>query len=292
MTNFEWWPERHAETVRSLNVKQESYADLFLPLDFIKDTVLPSIAATFVGLCCVYFVAYVFIADLVIGPETEKSSDYLFKKRKVCYQMTNLLTNLALSGAGLYYEYQIQNQEVSSQETIKGFEHLVCFSAWQLGYQFWAIPIGLFYVKESPLMLVHHVAVIFCSCMSGFLNNGFRYWTPFFYGIIEVSSVPLAIMNGFKENPHLIERYPTQYSNIRKIFALSFLYVRIAMFVPRQYLYLRDHMLLFTDSSLIWYKVFMSTVWLSSVTLLGLQLFWASLIIKGLLGANGRKKTA
>jgi len=278
MIQFELWPENHAETVRSMNAKVETYADLFLPWEFIRASVLPTIAATFVALCLVYFTAYFFIADYLTDRDDSK---YHFKKRKICYQLTNLLTNAGLGLAGLYWEIEMQKEETSTQDTVTGHHNLVYFSAWQLGYQLWAIPVGLFLVRESLPMLVHHFTVIMVASMSGFLNNGFRYWTPFFYGLIELSSVPLAVMNAFKENPHLMDRYPVQYTRVRMVFALSFLYLRIIMFVPRHFMYLRDQMLLWTDSHLFWYKFFMAACCISSAVLLFLQLFWASFIVKG-----------
>lgn len=280
MVRFEWWPENHAETVRSMNAQVETYADLFLPSEFIRESVLPTVATTFAALCLVYFAAYLFIADYLIDGNDSK---YHFKKRKICDQFTNLLTNAVLGFSGLLCEFEMQKEDTTTQETVTGHHTLVYFSAWQLGYQLWAIPVGLLFVRESLPMLVHHFTVIMVAAMSGFLQNGFRYWTPFFYGLIELSSVPLAVMNAFKENKHLIERYPVHYARVRAVFAFSFVYLRIVMFVPRHYMYLRDQMLLWTDSHLFWYKVFMAACWISSAVLLFLQLFWASIIVKGML---------
>ena len=289
MKNFEWWPENHAETIRSLNNNVESYRDLFLPKEFIAETVLPAVGVTFVGLSFVYLVAYHFLAHRVVAATDES---FHFKKRKFAYQVTNLCTNLGLGLFGLYYEFTLWSspREISTQETVQGFNHLVYFSAWQLGYQLWAIPLGMFYVNEALPMLAHHFTVVVVSCMSGFLVNGFRFWTPFFYGLIELSSVPLAVMNTFKENPHLIGQYPSLYSTIRLVFAITFLYVRIVLFVPRKYMFLRDHMLLFTASDILPYKIFMSAVWISAFLLLLLQLFWATLIVKGLFVMRRSKK--
>ena len=279
MIEFAWWPETHVETVRSLNNHVETYSDLLLPWEFIRENVIPVVLQTFATLWLVYLVAYLFLADLVLD---RNDPGYMFKKRKVCYQLTNLLNNSGLGLAGLYYEFQMQKEATTSQETVSGNLHLVFFSAWQLGYQLWAIPVGLFWVKESVPMLLHHFTVIMVSSMSGFLDNGLRYWTPFFYGLIELSSVPLAVMNAFKENQHLIALYPVLYQRVRLVFALSFLYLRVVMFVPRHYMYLRDQLLLWMDSQLFWYKAFMAACWISSVILLLLQLYWASIIVKGL----------
>ena len=291
MIEFAWWPETHVETVRSLNNHVETYSDLLLPWEFIRENVIPVVLQTFATLWLVYLVAYLFLADLVLD---RNDPGYMFKKRKVCYQLTNLLNNSGLGLAGLYYEFQMQKEATTSQETVSGNLHLVFFSAWQLGYQLWAIPVGLFWVKESVPMLLHHFTVIMVSSMSGFLDNGLRYWTPFFYGLIELSSVPLAVMNAFKQNKHLIDLYPVHYQRVRVVFALAFLYLRVVMFVPRHYMYLRDQMMLWRDCPLFWYRVFMAACWISSVVLLLLQLYWASIIVKGLMAVQYKdlKKTS
>jgi TLC domain len=165
----------------------------------------------------------------------------------------------------------------------------VVFSAVQIGYQLWAIPLGLYYVQESWPMLLHHGTVVVCASMSGFLTLGFRYWTPFFYGLVELSSVPLAVMNCCKDHVVLQQRYPTFYGRVRLAFAISFLYIRVVLFVPRQYYFLRDHYLLFSTSPIRLYQAYMATVWLSSFFLLNLQLYWASLIVQGLLGLRNRR---
>lgn len=280
MIDFEWWPETHVETVRSMNNHVETYSDLLLPWELIQGNVLPVVLQTFATLWMVYLVGYLFLADLVLD---RNDPGYTFKKRKVCYQLTNLLNNSGLGLAGLYYEFQMQKEATTPQETVNGNLHLVFFSAWQLGYQLWAIPVGIFFVKESPPMLLHHFTVIMVSSMSGFLDNGLRYWTPFFYGLIELSSVPLAVMNAFKENKRLIALYPVHYQRVRLLFAVSFLYLRVVMFLPRHYMYLRDQALLWMDSELFWYRVFMAACWISSVILLLLQLYWALIIVKGML---------
>lgn len=268
------WTESHANEVASLNVPRDG---LFLDRDFVSQAVLPSIAATTATL----FVVYGTILFLCVAPL--HSSRY--KARKMSYQLTNFLTNLVLAGAGLYYEFVEPLEDGGSSKTVeytvRNHQPLVFFSCFQIGYQLWAIPIGIS-VKESLPMLLHHVTVVIICAMSGFMVNGFRYYTPFFYGTIEVSSLPLAVMNAFKDHPEYIKQYPTAYRYTRYLFAALFLYVRLVLFVPRQLPYLRDLWLLYSTSGIPEYQLFMTFVWLSSVFLLALQCYWSALILKGL----------
>jgi hypothetical protein len=208
---------------------------------------------------------------------------------KLCYQITNLSVNAFLGILGLYYQlnYVPPYSSMKVSDTIVGHDHFTVFAAVQIGYQLWSLPVGIFHVNESPAMLLHHGAVIMVATMSAFFSGGFRYWTPFFYGIIELSSVPLALMNMFKDRRDWIQRFPQWYTAIRLVFCATFLSVRVLWFVPRKMRYLRDHYLLwsfaFRDATRpLWYVVFMAGVWWSSVFLLGLQLHWGALIVRGL----------
>lgn len=279
---FEMLPENHAVRIAALNGGDPP---LFLPTDFIVEQVLPCTAYVVIALSIIYCTAYYFVVDRFL------QLDDVPKKRKVSYQLTNFVTNLCFGLAGLYYEYTLPHKDLQVEQTTTGFNHLVYFSAAQIGYQVWAIPLGVFFTGEQWPMIVHHFTVIVCASMSGFLASGFRYWTPFFYGLVELSSVPLAVMNCFKDNAVLAKRYPGLYRNIRLIFAATFLYIRIVMFVPRQYMFLRDQFLLVSTRPIFAYQIFMGTVWLSAFFLLILQMYWASLILKGLFRGSPRAKT-
>ena len=252
------------------------------------------------------------------------------ERQKLCYQMTNFIVNLCFSGWGLYYEFvyngsntrsilsssssllllqtppQQQSDRIPVEATIVGYNDFVYISAAQIGYQLWSIPIGIYLIQESIPMIVHHVTVIVCASMSGFLRYGFRYYTPFFYGMVELSSLPLAMMNAFKDHPNTLQYYyPKTNANIRYLFAAIFLYIRIVLFIPKKYCFLRDHILLWTSIRqryptkyhddgtevlsrddariIVLYQCFMAIVSFSAFFLLLLQIYWAVLIMKGIL---------
>ena len=260
----------HADLVKSLN-----HDPLFLPQDFLHEKVLTSIRTSTMAIFTFYFIALSLIAVLYpkISPKHQ---------RRAAYQTTNFLVNAILAFTGFYCEYWLLPQDVSVQESVQGFQNFYFLCAFQFSYQLWAIPVGIFLVDETTQMILHHIAVVFVSFMTCFLTNGFRYWTPFFFGMLEASSLPLAFMNMMKDSPDLIQKYPHTYFAVRLTFALSFLMVRIIMFLPRKLVFLRDHFLLFSSSGNLWYQIYMSIVFVSSAFLMLLQIFWARLIVQGL----------
>lgn len=243
-----------------------------LPWDHISTNVIPGLVFVTVSLTLLF--------NVHLGIQASKSLD-VKQQRKSAYQFTNLCVNAVLGGLGVYYFMKLPS-DLTIEEQIIGFDEFYPLSCLQIGFQLWAIPVGLFYVDESPAMIMHHVSVVIVGFMAGFTHFGFRFFTPFMFGMLELSSVPLAIMNTFKDNPKLIERYPKFYSVIRVLFAIMFLTIRWCMLAPRKYNYLRLNALAILSSPNIGFTLYYSFCWLSAFFLMILQIYWGVLIIKGL----------
>jgi len=267
---------------------------IFLPDEFIRSTVLPAIGFVAVVLTVIYVISSSILAKYLPGIPPER-------RTKICYQITNVIFNIVVGSVGLHFEYWILPTLASfhgtSLDRLAFNKELYLVSAMQLGYQLWAIPVGVLLVGESFEMILHHLAVVICTSMSGSMTVGFRYYTPFFYGIMELSSLPLSLMNSFKDNPEWIKKYPGTYEIIRGIFAVSFLAIRVVMCATRWPPFLRDNFIfMYTSEDTGFYKVYLVVQWSLAAFLAYLQLFWASLILKGfykmMAGEKPKKKKA
>lgn len=205
---------------------------------------------------------------------------------KKSYQLTNMLVNLVLGCMGIYYTMHI-SLDAPTLDKIIGYEHFKVFSLAQIGYQLWALVIGIFFVNETSTMLVHHVAVICVCATSAFVHCGFRYYTPYFYGLIEISSVPLAIMNSFKDNKHWIKAYPEIYTAVRMVFAIMFLLVRVVLWTPFYWSFFAIASMLLYSGGSTTSRVVLSCFILASLVLTFLQYFWASKIVAALVKGPG-----
>lgn len=257
-----------------------------LPWDHIRHFVFPGILATATSLVVVQQILLLVVRAIQKRKKgtknIEKAKETLLHWQ-MSYQFTNLLMNLFLGLLGIYHWFFTLPSTSPITERIEGWESLSIFASVQLGYQFWSLPMGIFFVDESVPMLVHHIAVCVVTSLSGFFTNGFRYNNAFFYGLIEISSVPLAVMNSFKKNPNWIQDMPRAYTVVRLVFAASFLIARVIMWLPEivDFLWLASMLMLTMDD---WIgKIATGATMTASSFLTGLQLFWATKIIRGVL---------
>lgn len=281
------------DLVSALHMQEAPYDDEEASLSRTRDLlliVLCAAASIAVYHNCVYF------ALRTIYPSSFRKNQQLFKKG--AYQFTNMSVNLFLGLYGIYHYYASvpQMHLVPITERIRGFPEFAIFGALQTGYNLWSLPIG-FVMKEPMAMVGHHIAVLCVGSLSCFSVHGFRYHAPFFFGVIEISSVPLSIMNFCKDNKDMKLKigknskgdFPLEKLGgiIRPIFAITFLLVRVILWSPQILDVLRISGLLgYTCPSGDYVcRTALGSFWLSALFLTLLQFFWGSLVVKGILNA-------
>mmetsp|Transcript_28890 Transcript_28890/g.61001 ORF Transcript_28890/g.61001 Transcript_28890/m.61001 type:complete len:284 (-) Transcript_28890:229-1080(-) len=259
----------------------------FLPPDENEETIrsiLYVAGIITVVQCCIY-------AVVKSWKNSPKGQELSVDTMKISYQLTNLLVNFTLGVVGIYFQSRIPWRE-SITNKIAGYEHAMILAIGQIGYQIWALPIGLLFVGEAKEMLLHHVAVIGVASVSAFLRCGFRYYVPYFYGVIEISSVPLSVMNQFKNNKHWIKAYPELFGMVKMAFALSFLLVRVVLWTPFYWSFFANASMLLYSSENATTIVILALFNLSSLVLTFLQYYWATKVISAVMNAvrGGERK--
>jgi len=206
----------------------------------------------------------------------------------VAYQFTNLCVNLFLGLYGMYHYFMTKPapSKLLVTQRIVGFEQYSTFAMIQICYNLWSLPVGFFLVEESSTMLFHHVATIISSVISISCTFGFRYHQPFFFGLIEISSVPLAIMNYCKKNKEWEkENCPGLLNLIRKIFAVTFLTIRVIMYTPNIYDVERSVVMILWTSKSLSSQIGLIIFFFASLFISILQYYWGMLIVKGIINA-------
>lgn len=265
-------------------VKIHEQYPTFVEWDHVRNDMLPIVTLSVAIVAGVFILAIYAIRRL--SPKSKVKVIY-----KSAYQITNLLVNGALGLLGLHYFNNVLESNPTIEARVLGDRAVLPLACIQFGYNLWALPVGLTIVDESPAMLLHHVAVLLVTTMSATITTGHSWYSPFMFGVIELSSVPLSIMNAFKSNPEYIEKYPATYTTIRYIFAFSFLYIRWYLFLPLKYDLLRSlYFTVITHRSTFAF-VYTGLAWCASFFLCLLQLMWGFLIVKGIFKpVLGRRK--
>lgn len=204
---------------------------------------------------------------------------------KNSYQATNLLVNLTLGIYGTYTWLTVvpNMSTVPMAHKIFNFHEFIPIAAAQLGYNLWSLPMGLWVVGESKTMIIHHIAVICTSSLACFTTYGLRYYAPFLFGAFGLSSVPLAVMNSFKNNKVWADKHsPISETTARVSFAVLFLLVRVILGTPQMYDIMRSASILCYTCETNYYRIPVAIFCVCWYFLAPLQLYWGWLIVKGL----------
>lgn len=95
-----------------------------------------------------------------------------------------------------------------------------------LWYQFWNFVFCCIFAEMRTVgNIIHHLSVfaIACLCLFPFI----QYWSIFFFGIVEISSIPLNVMDFLKYMPEGKTRYPLIYDIHKAVFAFLFVGIRL-----------------------------------------------------------------
>lgn len=168
----------------------------------------------------------------------------------------------------------------------------------------WDIPCRLIVPSlRDPTMLAHHAAaalVAYCGLHAG-AQTSLTYYSTYFFGVTELSSVPLHVLTLFKPgqilHEHLNQSPLCAMVNqaARLSFSATFLALRAVHFPYVTVCYTLDcwHLLFVsTHAMTLSESVAMVVIALCNWALMGLQLYWARIIIRALARQlSGRSKS-
>ena len=160
------------------------------------------------------------------------------------------------------------------------------FSDIILGMMVWDIPVTAFTPKLRNMpMMIHHVAMVVTAALSmGVWSDGtrlFGYYAPFFFGLTEVSTLPLVIMEFLNSNPDLVSSN-TWLQRIHgfagPLFAFLFLTIRAIYFSYVSVTCVLPDIVKVASKGI--YVKPLYTMALLNVLFTLLQLYWGSLVVQ------------
>jgi len=133
-------------------------------------------------------------------------------------------------------------------------------------------------VKNQMQHIVHHASTVLLVSLA-LLNgqHGFMmYYGAFFFGVSEISSLPLAVMDLFKYSPELQEAYPNVNEAVKVSFGVLFLIIR-CIYWP--YVSVDFWKTTLVSSAPLWLQL----IWyFFNIALTLLQFYWGSLVVRGI----------
>jgi hypothetical protein len=131
----------------------------------------------------------------------------------------------------------------------------------------------------KPELLAHHLvtAVLMCVCLHPFGNSRMF----MFFGLTELSSIPLNVVYLIRRFPALRSAYPTAELASKLCFSLSFLALRVVLSSKISWDLQRDLWSLYVSGTAHSMAV-AAFVSISNAFVCTLQLYWATLIFQGL----------
>jgi hypothetical protein len=243
-----------------------------------SDAALTEIGTLLVGLCTLHVIA------LMAVPSLHK--DFSKTRHLAAHFVATLVGFLAFAayGTSLWLSPVYLNNEPCVADHING----QCSDGARLAYammafQTYEVLLALWVPKlRGPRgdMLVHHLATLTLATLGagyGYLE----YYAPFFFGLTELSSVPLAFMDLFKFYPSIKAAMPVANENVRTAFVVVFIPVRIIYWPYVCSEFWKDSFAELQKENTRQPTALVLTFLVANILLTGLQFFWGVLIAKG-----------
>jgi len=190
----------------------------------------------------------------------------------------------------------ITEQPATLQERMYSFDpsaHKICLL--QIALQIYVI-VSALYTRHpllmSPVAFAHHLMTGAGMCIS--LRPFGHSRTGLFFGVTELSTIPLDVIDLFKGFKQLRTQFPRTELVSKIIFALSFLGLRVGLVTHASYGFQSDLYQLYATGDFVTHSLpVLAFSSLANVGIVLLQFYWATLILKGvqklLTGGGGGK---
>lgn len=178
--------QQYTERVHSLLPEKTGETILFDYAYLVETVAMPALHVA-LALYALHFSFVIPFLNRISPPKvqvtTVSGSEQTLSRDRMAFQATNLGVNLVLTAVGFYFELDAQRLANSDAvHRLAGFNDMGVLPAWQIGVQLWSFPIGLLMIQEDPVMLIHHIALVWTAVLPTCFRVGFRWHTPFFFG--------------------------------------------------------------------------------------------------------------
>eukprot|EP00316_Scyphosphaera_apsteinii_P009911 CAMPEP_0119322312 /NCGR_PEP_ID=MMETSP1333-20130426/57806_1 /TAXON_ID=418940 /ORGANISM="Scyphosphaera apsteinii, Strain RCC1455" /LENGTH=256 /DNA_ID=CAMNT_0007329507 /DNA_START=16 /DNA_END=786 /DNA_ORIENTATION=+ len=229
----------------------------------------------------IHSVGYYAVAAYFRGVEHVKYQNSL-----AAHTLTTFIAFMALSGAGVLFWLVIPDTSIAAEQPLRtqGYStNSDVIASVMVAFQIYEIACAITVPRlrgRGNQHLIHHLSALLVAALGvGFVY--LHYYAPFYMGFVELSSVPLCIMDCFKEFPALKQLFPELNEMARVVFAVLFLAVRVCYWPVVSFSFWVDSLAeLQADGAKPAAVVYAFCV--SNFILTLLQFFWGSLVLRGM----------
>ena len=201
----------------------------------------------------------------------------------VAYNLTTLLFHVASCSAGVRALGDGSMASLSGSMPLRLYGSSLTFmwlSSLTAGFEAYNTFVSVFVCPQGLALAAHHVVTLSLCFVS--VAPYAHYYAFFFFGIANLSSVPLAIFSLCDVLRSRYGRFEASYYFFRSLFGVSFLVVRCAVWPIMSAYFWVDTLAAFQDGTV--HSTFATCFLLASnVFLTGLQFMWGRKVVRGFL---------
>lgn len=192
------------------------------------------------------------------------------------FNLFNVMDNLELYTTGKFYGHSkfVEENLVTP---------MLCYQVWNL------LACLIHNEYRDPAGIGHHVVTAGLAWM-GFHPYA-QYYALFYFGVAELTTIPLNIVTVFKHLPHLSASYPAMYQLARNVFVLGYFAIRIIWWPIVSYELFFGCMDLLANNKA--HSTFVVCYFLfANMFLTGLQFYWGYLIARNAMKPKKKSNTS
>ena len=179
--------QQYADRAHSL-LPEQTGQSFFFDYGYLFETVVMPAFRVACALYAVHFGLVIPVFNQILPRKIQVTSvsgkKETLTRDRMAFQATNLGVNFILTAIGFYFEFD-ERRKMGVNDVyyrLEGLNEMGRLPAWQIGVQLWSFPIGLLMIHEDPVMLIHHVALVWVALLPCCFRIGYRWHTPFFFG--------------------------------------------------------------------------------------------------------------
>jgi len=200
------------------------------------------------------------------------------------HQLSSLVGLIYCSAAGIAHMWSNEDSHLFTNSIDRLYKFNMAgqdIAKVQLAFQFFNFLVTLFEseLANRPVMLVHHAVTASLAWFGTYHATYLHYYSLFYYGLSEISSIPLVFVELFRYFPGFAEKNRIADIGCKAIFFFCFIYFRLVLWSIVNFSFWKDTLSTLADQKSHCPAVAVYFL-AANLILSGLQFYWGWILIK------------